>query len=199
MYRKEDNTMTKLELRICEAENMGEIDLDTRDMMLNVIGESTAQVRQAVKIDKQINEVYDKIQNLKNLRYKFKREGNQRMVDETDKKIKKLEKEEQELYKRRDRIDPGRHASVAKYLAQIASTHNAKSDHVLRDGFIDRGRASAKKNPWRGNSKREEREPGMYKTTNGLKESVLEEIYEAELCGDITAEERMALIDYMSE
>ena len=39
----------------------------------------------------------------------------------------------------------------------------------------------------------------MYKTTNGLKESVLEEIYEAELCGDITPEERMALIDYMDD
>ena len=36
-----------------------------------------------------------------------------------------------------------------------------------------------------------------YKTGKGIKESVLEEIYEAELCGDITPEERMALIDYM--
>ena len=27
--------MTKLELAICEAENAGEIDLDTRDMMLS--------------------------------------------------------------------------------------------------------------------------------------------------------------------
>ena len=30
------------------------------------------------------------------------------------------------------------------------------------------------------------------------KESVLEEIYEAELCGDITPEERQSLIDYMN-
>ena len=33
--------MTKLELAICEAENNGEIDLDTRDIMLNVLNEST--------------------------------------------------------------------------------------------------------------------------------------------------------------
>lgn len=31
------------------------------------------------------------------------------------------------------------------------------------------------------------------------KESVLEEIYEAELCGDITPEERSALIDYLND
>ena len=37
--------MTKLELAICEAENNGEIDLDTRDMMLGILTESTAQAR----------------------------------------------------------------------------------------------------------------------------------------------------------
>ena len=37
--------MTNLELMICEAENAGEIDLDTRDMMLSVLNESTAQAR----------------------------------------------------------------------------------------------------------------------------------------------------------
>ena len=62
-----------------------------------------------------------------------------------------------------------------------------------------RGERHSKRNPWRGSSKKEEREPGRYKTTSGLKESVLEEIYEAELCGDITPEERMALIDYMND
>ena len=34
--------MTKLELMICEAENNGEIDLDTRDIMLGILNESTA-------------------------------------------------------------------------------------------------------------------------------------------------------------
>ena len=185
MYRKEDNTMTKLELRICEAENNGEIDLDTRDMMLDVLGESTAQVKQADKIDKQINEVTDKIYNLMDLRDKFKRDGNQRMVNATTEKMKKLEKERRELLEKRRRIDPGDNARNARDYGH--------------GGFISNGKSFAQNNPWRGNSKRNEREPGRYKTTNGLKESVLEEIYEAELCGDITADERMALIDYMSE
>ena len=37
----------------------------------------------------------------------------------------------------------------------------------------------------------------MYKTTNDIKESVLEEIYGAKLCKEITPEERIALLDYM--
>lgn len=36
-------------------------------------------------------------------------------------------------------------------------------------------------------------------TTNVKQESVLEEIYEAELCGDITPEERAVLIDYLND
>ena len=86
---------------ICEAENNGEIDIDTRDIMLSILNKSTVQAR-----------------NTKKLR--------------------------------------------------------------------------------RGNSYREPEVKGKYKTTNGLKESVLEEIYEAELCGDITPEERQSLIDYMN-
>ena len=178
--------MTKLELRICEAENMGEIDLDTRDMMLDVLGESTTQVRQADKIDKQMDEVLDKIENLRNLRDKFDREGNQRMVDATDKKIKKLRNTRRELFEKRRRIDPGDNARNARDYGQSKA--------------ISSGKLFAQNNPWRYNSKREEREPGRYKTTNGLKESVLfNEIYEAELCGDITAEERAALIGCVSE
>ena len=39
--------MTNLELMICEAENNGEIDLDTRDIMLSILNESTAQARRS--------------------------------------------------------------------------------------------------------------------------------------------------------
>ena len=41
--------MTNLELMICEAENSGEIDLDTRDIMLSILNESTAQARHAIQ------------------------------------------------------------------------------------------------------------------------------------------------------
>ena len=69
---------------------------------------------------------------------------------------------------------------------------NAQAAAVWGDAEVAAGR----KHP-RPKNKQKEITPGRYKTTNGLKESVLEEIYEAELCGDITPEERMALIDYM--
>ena len=46
--------MTNLELMICEAENAGEIDINTRDIMLDVLNESTAQARYAEGIYKEI-------------------------------------------------------------------------------------------------------------------------------------------------
>ena len=54
--------MTKLELAICEAENSGEIDLDTRDMMLSVLteGQGTAQYRAA----KRVGDEEDKIREI---------------------------------------------------------------------------------------------------------------------------------------
>lgn len=39
--------MTNLELMICEAENAGEIDLNTRDTMLGILNEATRQAKES--------------------------------------------------------------------------------------------------------------------------------------------------------
>ena len=49
--------MSFLELAICEAENAGEIDLDTRDMMLGILNESTAQARRSEQLVNKIQEL----------------------------------------------------------------------------------------------------------------------------------------------
>ena len=190
--------MTKLELMICEAENAGEIDLDTRDMMLSVLteGQGTAQYRAAQRLEKEILALKDRHTEMENLRRKFDKEGNKRMVKAIDEKIKKNEQKHNELIDRIRETDPNGLAREVKSIGSwIASGQSG--DDMVHD--MDYGKRRKQQNPWRGNSGRNDREPGRYKTTSGLKESVLEEIYEAELCGDITPEERMALIDYMDD
>ena len=93
-------------------------------------------------------------------------------------------------------IDPKERAFDALNSGRDASYWRDDGKGIMDDR--KEGKKIASKNPWRGNSKREPEVKGKYKTTNGLKESVLEEIYEAELCGDITPEERQSLIDYMN-
>ena len=188
--------MTNLELAICEAENAGEIDLDTRDMMLDVLNESTAQAKTVEKVRKEMRDLHDKELRLLEMKKKFEAEGNEKMAKAAEDKAREINDKRCELFVKREKIDP-KHlaggASVAgKRAARYKERNNTMYDYELRTG-----KESVSKNPWRGNSKRKERKPGRYKTTSGLKESVLEEIYEAELCGDITPEERMALIDYM--
>ena len=186
--------MTKLELMICEAENAGEIDLDTRDMMLGILNESTAQYRAAQRLEKEILALKDKHTEMENLRRKFDKEGNKRMVKAIDEKIKKNEQKHNELIDRIREIDPNGLARETKRVGSWVASGQS-GDDTPHD--MNYGKRIKQQNPWRGNSGRNDREPGRYKTTSGLKESVLEEIYEAELCGDITPEERMALIDYM--
>ena len=53
--------MTNLELMICEAENSGEIDLDTRDVMLGILNEATRQAKESRIFDtKYITPLYRK-------------------------------------------------------------------------------------------------------------------------------------------
>ena len=189
--------MTNLELAICEAENNGEIGIDTRDTMLGILNESTSQARNSEKIRKQIFDLNKKKEQLKQLKKKFEDEGNERMADATGDKIHKIINEISDLSAKRDRIDPDRLAYKTQLAGREAAGARTADDVEYFDRLAKRGERHSRRNPWRGNSGRNDREPGRYKTTNGIKESVLEEIYEAELCGDITPEERMALIDYM--
>ena len=198
--------MTKLELAICEAENAGEIDLDTRDTMLGILNESTAQARQAEKIKKELdclmNSERDKLYKLLN---QAKADGDQKMYKKVADKIGENHKKIYALQNKLREIDPCEQSIKAKENGKRASGR-ILYNKMFGGGYspdriksvINDGKQASKCNRWRGNSKREPEVKGKYKTTNGLKESVLEEIYEAELCGDITPEERQSLIDYMN-
>ena len=194
--------MTKLELAICEAENNGEIDLDTRDMMLSVLteGQGTAQYRAVKRVGDEEDKIREKIDRLEKIAQSYANQGNTRMYVATKQKIPKLLDEIMKLNKKIVEIDPYGHANSSKEFGSEAGRNKAvegDTERTLKSKM--RGSLAAGMNEWRGNSKREPEVKGRYKTTNGLKESVLEEIYEAELCGDITPEERMALIDYMED
>ena len=102
------------------------------------------------------------------------------------------------MFEKKKKIDPKDLAGDALLSGKRAARYKERNNNNAYDYELRTGKESVSKNPWRGNSKREEKESGRYKTTSGLKESVLEEIYEAELCGDITPEERISLIDYMN-
>ena len=82
--------MTNLELVICEAENAGEIDLDTRDILLGILNESTALSTNTDRRDEELKKIGEEISKLNDMKKKFKSEGNSRMVDTIDGKIEKL-------------------------------------------------------------------------------------------------------------
>ena len=208
--------MTNLELAICEAENSGEIDLDTRDMMLSVLteGQGTAQYRAVERLKRELEDCDRKYDRLYDMRDKFESEGNKKMANAVDKKLDDLVEKMGEIKRKMRRTDPEKKSQRSVYNGKRASedlnlnkrikkkygTSAADQDSTLTDfkKHVARGKQYVDENPWRGNSGRNDRESGRYKTTNGLKESVLEEIYEAELCGEITSEERQTLIGYMS-
>ena len=177
--------MTKLELMICEAENAGEIDLDTRDTMLGILNESTLKAEPVDGPRRMSTEEYKKYmsQHEENIK-KRKNQSNQRgsgqsydaeiLDDITGNLIKKKHKAD-EAAKVREEINKTRLLSKKKRNALLTRIYDIEKD-------LEDAKAEYKV---------------RYKTGKGIKESVLEEIYEAELCGDITPEERMALIDYM--
>ena len=192
--------MTNLELMICEAENAGEIDLDTRDQLLEVLteGQGTAQYRAAKRVEDEKDKIREKINKLDKIAQSYANQGNKRMYAATNQKITKLMDEINKLNIKRDKIDPDGYARMSKAYGAIAGSNKAvegDTEPTLKNEIY--GAKYARNNKWRGNSKRPPEYNGRFKTCNGLKESVLEEIYEAELCGDITPEERVALIDYM--
>ena len=121
---------------------------------------------------------------------------NRKKIKDSWNKQRELKKEIKAAKAQLKTIDPKERAFNALDSGRSASYWRDDGKGIMDDR--KEGKKIASKNPWRGNSKREPEVKGRYKTTNGLKESVLEEIYEAELCGDITPEERQSLIDYMN-
>ena len=187
--------MTKLELMICEAENAGEIDLDTRDMMLGILNESTRYGREAASIIKRIEALDAKADKLYDITNRLKKEGKNNAARKSQEQLNNVKDEIHNLKVKLKDVDPStsvvHHGDYKSIETSLTVGRSNKSDNSAR-----LGKDLSDHNYYR-NYKEDNRKAGMYKTTNGLKESVLEEIYEAELCGDITPEERMALIDYM--
>ena len=250
--------MTNLELMICEAENSGEIDLDTRDIMLGILNESTAQARHAIQHSDRGKALIRDAQGYRTDSDNALKLGDKKKARELRKLADDYSDACDEEMRIADKIDPRAFADNAYRFGKVDLP-----------GYRDMGRDVSKKNPWRGNSKREVRKPGykdldasqrekikdiydkinkskmkkdkaqelkkeidnmrlsprkrkelneridnlsrehelnkekrndlLKNTRNTVKESVLEEIYEAELCGDITPEERAALIDYLND
>ena len=187
--------MTKLELMICEAENNGEIDLDTRDIMLGILNESTRYGREAASMIKRIETLDAKADKLYDITDRLKKEGKDNAARKSSEQLDKVLNEIRNLKEKLGDVDPSaRVIDHGNYKSIETSLTIGKKNKCVDPDRL--GKSLTDRSPHR-NYKEDNRKAGMYKTTNGLKESVLEEIYEAELCGDITPEERMALIDYM--
>ena len=191
--------MTKLELMICEAENNGEIDLDTRDQMLGILNESTRYGREATSIIKRLETLDAKSSKLYDITRRLEEEGKNNAARKSQEQLDKVEEEIATLKKKLKKVDPSvsvvDHGGYKSIETSLTVGKGAKVDDY--DGRR-LGKNLTKHSNFR-NYKEDNRKSGMYKTCKGLKESVLEEIYEAELCGDITSEERAALIDYMED
>ena len=170
--------MTKLELIICEAENNGEIDLDTRDIMLGILNESTRYGKEALSIMKQIDALEVKRKKLKDIADRLNQEEKYDIADKSEQQLKKVEAKLMDLKIKLKQVDPS--ASFVHHGNDSASWETSLSSG--KNGNKTLGKQLSMNNS-RRDSEEDDRKPGLYKTTKGLKESVLEEIYEAELCG----------------
>ena len=178
LNRKEFCTMTRLELAICEAENNGDIDIYTRDMMLDIINESTAQSRRVSRMEEKMNKLMEKMTALEKMRKKYIADGDNSKVDIVDKQIDKLRFQLNTIRRDQHKIDPTYSAlasyssgkSAAKAIADMKKYKNDPSTRGtaerLRDDanfWANVGHAHAKENPLRGNSKREVERAGRYR------------------------------------
>ena len=216
--------MTRLELAICEAENNGDIDIYTRDMMLDIINESADDDRERIK---QLNAKYD--QRLQSSVEKCSKLFRRR--EELFKLIDKKKTEKDRLEKERDTEVDRRNAEIYKYRKTFKSRFSNKTNKMVDDlkkygGSVDNKIRMLDKEISALNNQAKKLEKEYWGTLDSLvvgtpiyreaekkldarghllgsfhkpiKESVLEDIYEAELNGEITPEERQSLIDYMN-
>ena len=176
--------MTKLELAICEAENNGEIDLDTRDIMLGILNESTAQARQVKKLDDASRKLLRQLESTQKELKHVQVYGTHDEIVKVKEKLNKIWQAINTTDKKYPKVDPNGYAASSQRLGKDASgSLSTYRDHPiihrrLKSHFdvdVEIGKNSAASNPWRGNSEREPEIKGKYKTTNGLKESVLNE------------------------
>ena len=195
--------MTKLELIICEAENAGEIDLDTRDMMLAILNEATRQAKESRKFEnKYIDPLYRKKFRLEANERKayldmenLKRRGSHEAMVDAEKKWKEAKKElmdcEDELRiaeQKRDKIDECGDLSKARRYGKIQAKINAGNDNLKKiwdktasDSVVHRnpkefGQFNAEHSGRQKLAKRYERPSGIYKKANTVNESSIDDI-----------------------
>lgn len=177
--------MTNLELMICEAENDGEIDLDTIDQLLSFftapftvfLGKYLMMSVLGFAAKTGVYSAYEK----------------GKVSIKTANKTTKVVDIATEIQK-----------TVMTVQAIIKSCKSKKESGgkiTMSDFNIIKG-AVLKSYDQYLSQLEQLKKYGHSIATDASKptsESVLEEIYEVELCGDITPEERAALIDYMEE
>lgn len=199
LYMKGKYIMTRLEYEICEACNNGEIDIDTRDLMLDIM-ESTSLQRNAKK---KIDEIEKRQAEI---RQKLKQYHRLLMTETNDDRKKKHYEMIDKLANEDDILEDERGKYYAIYRSKLrgdsAGQFKNSTDEITRSFSnvdIEQGKKAKEKTRRRyyskGEDKLAERKAGRY-----AKESVDEmkmEIYERELNGEITAEERELLIGYM--
>ena len=189
--------MTDLEYMICEAERCGEIDLDTRDEMIGIITESRASSRAYEELEKKRQEY---LINYKRTMKKFDAMLANAKTETDKQKIKAAikaaeEKKNVTLDKFKEKMDKhDKDGYVAMASGHIAARNHNGTRHsnnyfTFKNMGIKYKDASAKQ--FMG---KEENKKKM------IKESVDDirmEIYERELAGEITVEEREELLDYL--
>ena len=209
--------MTRLELAIYEAENNGDIDIYTRDMMLDIINESADDVKKLVDryhdIERQIEDVKrgksssDNYLSLKRELSDLERDIEKEVsIYKKELAAKKGAPEKSGMYKNVKCDDSDRKLMAdmrkinqaltvvkqtrKKLEAEVAKGKMVGSRHVMRSKLdnMERDLKSGRKD---GINR-------MKAKLRTAKESVLEDIYEAELNGEITPAERQSLIDYMN-
>ena len=96
--------MTNLELAICEAENSGEIDLDTRDTMLGILNEKTllnddiSKMESDIKkLDSKVASIYDEISGLDDKIEKAKKDNDVKKIQKYKTRKSQLESNQDEL------------------------------------------------------------------------------------------------------
>lgn len=177
---------------------------EAMDVISSYLSESTAQARKSAEYWKEMDRNVHKSNKLVKLKETFEQEKNEKMVKAINDKLEKLEKERKDIFRKIQIIDPESAALRSHEMGRItAHTINltgrpvdAKIERVLK-----RAKEESEKNPWRGNSERKEREPGAYKTTKGLKESVDDlrlQVYEACKSGIITDDEKKTFLEYLN-
>ena len=207
---EKDILLEKLEERYNEEDNNEDITLEEAlDTISSYLYEATAQAKQVEKLRNEYWKLNDEIKKLEELQSKFRYDGNYKMIQNIRKKIMNKEEKKSNITEKIHKIDPDDYAITSKSIGDGYAKTKALS---RKDGIprsygtstaerLAEAKNAVRSNPWRGNSKRTEREPGRYKTTNGLKESVDDlrlDVYESFNNGNITEEEKNMFLEYLN-